>query len=339
MEHSPIGGSGASVWLRCPGSIHMQMLVPNETNEAAERGTLMHEAAARAINFRRTTPGLPEDEANIVQDYVNILLALRETATHWGVEQRVSGEIHEAAFGTIDYYDVTDDTLRVLDFKTGQVYVPAKNNDQLQYYAAMLLPTFGRGTTIKYGIYQPAINPNVEWWEQSCEAQAAWTANAKVQAVKAMTPGAPLVAGDHCGKCRALGICGAGRGRLGLIRQQTPPSVLSAPELTEALRLIPSARKWCSAIEDYAESLAKAGALPGWHMVDGRKSPLAWSKTLDPATCPPHWKETVLKSATQVAKVEGEAKLVAEGKAYRPPPSQKLAEIATDPVTEALTDW
>lgn len=174
--HLPLGGSRASVWLRCAASpgltSKVKSLTDFGTSEPAIRGTLVHKLVEMALTEgldpadmlgavvepREELPPeplsfegkLPDGRrglvvtGDIVSMAIKALDGVRALEAEFGVppggwksEQRVRFEGLPYAGGTADLVGVYgSERLLVADVKTGFRHVSAEENDQLRFYAA-----------------------------------------------------------------------------------------------------------------------------------------------------------------------------------------------------------
>ena len=351
--HSIYGGSSAHRWLACPGSVYLQALAPREeraTNEAAERGTAMHELAKEMLAGHPVTPlGFSDEEIAVVDGYIAAIDELKlDKRLHEFPEVVVyAPSIHKDAFGSIDYlaYEESTKTLYVVDIKTGRSAVDAKDNMQLVFYALAALDTF-RWPVLHFvvGIYQPTRSDLVDWWFPTTEEIGAYGIKMR-DATKANT----LAAGDHCKYCKAEGFCGKRRESLAIVK--TPVANMNPQMIADTYDMLPQLKSWVESLEAEADELAKTGALPDHHLIEGKARPLAWK---DPANVVLALKQLglaeaithtpplppALKTPTQVAKAIGkDGATQLAGIAERPPSNMVIVRSVQSEAIRLLTDW
>jgi len=351
--HSIYGGSSAHRWLACPGSVYLQALAPPEeraTNEAAERGTAMHDYAEKVLKGTPiATELLSEEEIATVNGYIESIADLkRDKKLHEFPEVVVyAPSIHKDAFGSIDYlaYEESTKTLYVVDLKTGRSVVDAKDNMQLVFYALAALDTFNWPIMhFVLGIYQPTRSNVIDWWLPTLAEVSTYGLQ-----MRAATKANTLAAGDHCKYCKAEGFCGKRRESMAIVK--TPVANMNPQMIADTYDMLPQIQAWMKSLEVEADELAKTGALPDHHLTEGKAKPLAW---LDPANAALALKQLgltesvthtpplppALKTPTQVAKSigkDGATQLV--GIAERPPSNMVIVRSIQSEEIRSLTDW
>lgn len=351
--HSIYGGSSAHRWLACPGSVYLQALAPREeraTNEAAERGTAMHDLGYKLLSKASfAVEGFSEEEIAMVEGYVAAIADLkRDKSLHEFPEVVVyAPSIHKDAFGSIDYlaYEESTKTLYVVDLKTGRSAVDAKDNMQLVFYALAALDTF-KWPVLHFvlGIYQPTRSDIIDWWLPTMAEVSAYGLQMR-DATKANT----LAAGDHCKYCKAEGFCGKRRESMAIVK--TPVANMNPQMIADTYDMLPQLKTWMESLEAEADELAKTGALPDHHLIEGKARPLAWK---DPANVVQALKQLglaesithtpplppALKTPTQVAKAIGkDGATQLAGIAERPPSNMVIVRSVQSEAIRSLTDW
>ncbi len=152
-EHSSIGGSAASRYIVCPGSVALTALlsgadVEAEDEEWTQEGTTAHARLERCLKEGIT----PESMGCTAAEALHLKIAMshcndmRAEAVRWGSETKVTlPELDPQAFSTVDFWAAGPGWLNVTDYKNGQgVAVEAENNPQLLYYMCGLLSTMAR---------------------------------------------------------------------------------------------------------------------------------------------------------------------------------------------------
>lgn len=134
MKHSPLGASSIKRIRACNASYLRSMgLPPLPTSKAALEGTRLHDLAEKRIN-ENNVKDLDKEPIQI-RDYVRDCIEFKKEAELYGVETRVSILGHEnLLFGTVDFWFYKDETLYLVDLKTGRTKVNAIFNEQLLYY-------------------------------------------------------------------------------------------------------------------------------------------------------------------------------------------------------------
>lgn len=166
-EHSPLGASGASRWMKCPGSVGLGYGLADQESDHAALGTAAHALAeicleqdADAWEFVGTKwgggvyypPGVGEPPegavgfdkamADAVQEYLDAVRTEhpdRNQGNFWVEKEFYCPELHPLFYGKSDcvYLDLPFRTLHVWDYKNGAgIVVEVDRNPQLLYYAA-----------------------------------------------------------------------------------------------------------------------------------------------------------------------------------------------------------
>lgn len=241
--HSLVSASGAYRWTACPGSVAMELQVPEvESSKYAEEGTRAHELSEmmlipllhagatweQATRFA-TRDDFPEDMLEHVEGYVAYVMERVEADKPKQVliEERLCLDDDLGMFGTADvlyaYRGPSGEKLgRIIDLKYGRgVVVEAEGNSQLAYYAAALQARYGAKQPferVTVTIYQPRADHEdgvARSWTLSRDDIEAWTQRLKAGAAEAIEMSGKdesewkLVAGKHCGFCAAKATCGA----------------------------------------------------------------------------------------------------------------------------------
>lgn len=191
FEHSPLGGSGASRWLKCGNSFLLQrLLMLHEeyetpvTSEFADKGNAAHELAAHCLiddaePFEYIGERIgkylvhPDDlDPEAVAVYVNYCRSIMDAGPTGKtlIEETIHlREIHPLFKGTVDFGHwrirdcrAEDAGLWLVDYKNGEgIGVTAYRNPQLLYYAVLLvmanaeLQALPAGFPVHLGIVQP----------------------------------------------------------------------------------------------------------------------------------------------------------------------------------------
>lgn len=180
LAHSPLGASGASRWMPCPGSVGLSYGVEDDDDEFAGPGKAAHAVAAECLRqsdmdawewigwqvaptgallapetgqkqARLVGGGDPirvnKEMADAVQVYLDAIRAThpdRNQGNSW-IERRFHcPDIHEYFYGTSDLTVVEGRTLHVWDYKHGAgIIIEVPNNVQCMYYACGMLEDLG----------------------------------------------------------------------------------------------------------------------------------------------------------------------------------------------------
>lgn len=214
-EHYRWGPSSSKRLLACPGSIAAADL-PDDTNPAAEAGTVGHHSAENSLNDKGLyLPALLDHEvyigasehvddvksAEVAQatvDYVEYVNSLDGIKHH---EVKVEHDYIPDFGGTIDTVVIHKNGITIVDLKTGTGKVPAKNNTQLQCYSILARQEFPAknvtGVIVQSRVYK---KPQVAKYDHptldALEGQIENTIDSPVR-----------IAGDHCYFCPLKPTC------------------------------------------------------------------------------------------------------------------------------------
>lgn len=295
-EHSRFGGSSASRWMSCPGSIGLTERsrasgdIPAESasSEYASEGTRAHLLLSECLEGGQDAYERPElaDDADMMVHVQSALDAFRRLGrgTRF-IETRVYPIADRAdVFGTVDFALLLDGVLSVVDFKYGKgIRVSPEDNTQLKFYALGLLLALPASAvhTVRPGIHQPRTSGREIQWGTALTADdlRGW-GEALARAVgEAETPGAPLSPGDHCRWCPAKSMCPAQSALLfDSFGTAAPPAKLSDEEIGARLQQAVVLRDYIRELEAIVYARLKAGStIPGWKLVR-RKTNRVWKE-------------------------------------------------------------
>jgi hypothetical protein len=217
--------------IACPGSAQAEKGLPDRGSAASDRGTRLHDLAARALLGDEGAAYEPDDpeDSKMVVDYVDAVRAelLRYERGHLlgncgtptlYVEQRFHlDHLDEELWGTADAMIVAPPFIHVFDLKTGYVAVDLMKdgaiNAQLGGYllggirAAQKLRADALNE-FRLTVVQPARGGSKTIVaHRKLIAQLAGKIVDTLEAAR--QPNAPRSPGDHCGYCKARGTCPA----------------------------------------------------------------------------------------------------------------------------------
>lgn len=167
VAHSPLGASGASRWMNCPGSIQLMKklkLFHTRSSFAAKEGTAGHEVLARCLEGDMAhepwefigTKVIVEDETFEVDHdmadalnvcYNHVVENIKEATSHGKIlkfiEVSMKHSEHDLMFGTTDCAIVAickdgSVLIWVNDLKYGQGIVVEPTTAQIKYYAVLV---------------------------------------------------------------------------------------------------------------------------------------------------------------------------------------------------------
>lgn len=238
VEHSSLGPSSWSRWIRCPGSVKAQEGIPDQARYEAAEGTVFHELVADCLemgfepeDYVGGGRGLEVDGFYIEYDEEMCAMArdgldfVRNVAAEPGwqlfVETRVdiSKWTLPGQFGTADVIlvNIAKKQVIVFDWKYGKEPVYPQENEQAQGYCLGAWQTiFGKlfdwnpaGVDVTIIIEQPRVAGAGGAWKTTMQRVLEFGQHAKRQAVLTTTKNPPRHAGQkQCRWCRAKDYCG-----------------------------------------------------------------------------------------------------------------------------------
>lgn len=301
-QHAILSASGASRWLACTPSARLEEQFPDSAGEAAREGTLAHGIAELLLRNKlgrvsdkalgdclvnlRKDPLFFTEMLDLCEDYAQYVFdeftALQQTTPDAICEVEVKVEFTDwvpEGFGTCDTLIITDNKIRVIDFKFGKgVPVSCKENKQMMLYslgALYLYKWMYNIEQIEMTIYQPRLS-NVSSWGISTVAIEAW-ANGflKPQAQLAYNGEGEFFTGDHCRFCKAKNRCRAlAEFNKSLETDYNCATIdtLSDDEISDILTRAGLYVAWANSITEYAQDQAvnHGKVWPGFKLVEGR---------------------------------------------------------------------
>ena len=220
-DHHESGPSTLGRRYSCPGSAREERGLPDSTTIYAEEGTNLHSLVERVLRLELHLDEIENEEhARLVGACVAFagahlphdapLEAEVRMALVPEEEQRLSPREHAITYGTADLvaYDKHAGEVFLVDWKFGRKeQTGASATLQVSAYVAMSMQR--HDAEVGYGwLYQPRLGHSYQVTIQRSELAAVVQ---KIEAVidRVSDPEAPVVAGDHCQYCRALGLCAA----------------------------------------------------------------------------------------------------------------------------------
>lgn len=273
MKHARISASRVERILNCPGSLALEVLMPDQTNAAAEKGTAIH-ALAEEILLNQQALSFEDYEEDILKPALQYAQYIKDYNVPYHIEVDLTpalSALHPDLGGTADCVMHINDTLIVIDLKTGRIPVTAKNNSQLMTYALGAALKFKHLPIEKVMliIFQPNIGTSIE---EVTLLQLATFERMLIDAANAANdPFAELSPGSkQCKYCRAKTVCPA----LKDTANELAKAEFNIPGTTiqQNLNLAELVGDWAEAIKAQAkESLISGGVIPGWELKEGRR--------------------------------------------------------------------
>ncbi len=313
--HAKLAPSAANFWANCAGWVEACEGIPNDTNRYAAEGTVAHKYRDECLKtgtFAEQFIGQTElyqgtesrwngksfDTAPVTYEFTWTEEDAR--AMQFGIDEVRSFEgdfygehqvdlskwLGPDQFGTLDGAVVNDDLIVIDDFKWGR-YIPisAVRNKQLMLYALGFWWNVARNvsaaTNFLFIIDQPRCWGGGGRWHCTLDELLAFGEQIGALAEAALTPGAPRVAGPHCGYCLRLRHFGCDAHDL-LMKDLT----MEAEKIRDIERAVtPEERSRLilhkGMIENWLDQLAKAALadyldgkpVPLLKAIDGRANP------------------------------------------------------------------
>lgn len=272
-QHAKISASRVERIMNCPGSLALEVLMPDQTNEAAEKGTKIH-ALAEEILLNEQALSFEEYDDEILKPALQYAQYIKDYNVPYFIEVDLTpalSELHPDLGGTADCVMHLDKTLIVIDLKTGRIPITAKNNAQLYTYAVGAALKFEHLPIEKIAliIFQPNIGVSIEEISllelATFERMLIDAANAANDPFATLNPGS-----KQCKYCRAKTVCPA----LKDTANELAKAEFNIPGTTiqQNLDLAELVGDWAEAIKAQAkETLISGGIIPGWELKEGRR--------------------------------------------------------------------
>ena len=296
--HAPLQPSSAARWIKCPGSVRLEALYPeDQQSEAAREGTAAHWALTEVCHGRAVAEGqvTPDNHvltaemiegADDVLAWVHARIAEHGEAPQMFVDHRVTmPRIHPDNWGTLDLalWFAAARTLYLLDYKFGHGWVEIFENYQVIDYAEGMLAELGingasdHQTRVVLGIAQPRSyhpdGPMRFWSVLASDLRVHWN-KLTMAAMLAYQAEPPTVVNDECDNCRARRACPAlqATGLRAMDRaEQAVPFDLPVHALGIELHQVRKALKALTAREtglagQVEATIARGEAVPFWSL-------------------------------------------------------------------------
>ncbi len=235
-EHSPLGGSGAPRWMKCPGSVQLGHGIKDKESEYAELGTAAHSLAELCLTQKEDAwiyigmtinnsedvyvdDGIyiDKDMADAVQVYLNAVRSAhsdRHQGNSWVEREFYCPTIHTYFWGKADFvfYDEASSALHVWDYKHGAgIVVDATENAQLMYYGCGILEDLDLWDEVDQVVLHIAQPRGFHWdgpvrsWTINTETLAGWLSMTLIPAMNRALTSTETESGEHCRFCPARG--------------------------------------------------------------------------------------------------------------------------------------
>ena len=306
-KHAVLSASSAERWLHCPGSVQLTKDMPDTDTAYTREGTLAHSIGelklrkqfgiggpmgprtyTTRLNKLKKDPLYQPEMDRCTDDYRDYIVDTANALPgrpYITVEHKVDySSFAQGGFGTADCIMYYGSDLFVNDYKHGAgVPVEAKENPQMMLYAlgaVLEYQLFCDFKTIHLAIIQPRAG-GVKEWSLSRDDLMDWAAfTVRPAADKATEPDcSEYHSGPWCRWCKAANICRTHAmdvtNAVADFMLALPP-LLSPEEFGGLLHKLDPLLRYAEKAKACAvESLLKGESIPGWKLVEGRKT-RAW---------------------------------------------------------------
>lgn len=275
-QHAKLSASKLERVMLCPGSLNLEADIPDTTNDAADRGNKIHFLGEKLIEHNMRYSGDHECDDEMVQIAINYAEFVRNLAEDYSIFvemdlQPYLSTLHPDLGGHADAIIVKGKELHVIDLKTGNIKVPAKNNKQLLMYGLGAYRAFEHLNIEKIvlHIYQP-FNPTTPF-EVTPKELMDFKELLMDIVHQATDPFAPTIAGTkQCRYCKAKTVCPSIKEKA-IMNAQTDFQTTNKP-LSELLGMAELCTMWADAIKEEAKALVmNGGSIEGYTLKEGRK--------------------------------------------------------------------
>ena len=255
------------------------------------------------------------------------------------IEKRLDfGKYIPGSFGTADAIIIADDVMEVIDFKYGKgVEVSATNNTQMMIYALGAIDAYSWEYDIKrvrMTIIQPRMS-NISEFEMLTEDLMKWQEEILTPSAKKADKGeGEQQPGEWCRFCKVKAQCAKLAGlAITTHKQNEKKGLIPIEQMPSILEVIPTIKKWCTSVEEYALAQAIEGVkYEGWKVVEGRSlrvisDPDLLSRNLLGAGIEDIYKPKELRAMGELEKLAGKKKFAELSKGCITKPEGKPALV------------
>lgn len=263
--HSELGGSKATRWRNCPGSVAMARDLPDTSSAYAREGSAAHILAERCLKSESNAAEeigsripvvveerpdgdhlvemieVTEDMAEHVQLYVDYCRSLEGVPFVEVQFDLAPFNPPEPMFGTADFvsWDPKKRVLEIVDLKYGEgIMVEVVDNDQVRMYAlGSILEIRKRPEVIRTTIVQPRRwdhdDGRIRSADYTWDEIVAFKKELMADAQATQDPDAPLRVGRWCRFCPAKPVCPAQKEHAVALAQDEFDAFVEDPELLD----------------------------------------------------------------------------------------------------------
>lgn len=268
--------SGIERVIQCPGSVSLTKDIPKpEPGQAAIEGTIIHSVLEgqkvdatpdqlwMADKLKETADKVVRDFSMMIGSDVKLCQAEMRMVLEDKRKVVMTGKPDVIFSGNLG----DDEIGLVLDYKTGQIIVPSKDNSQLAALAVMAAERY-KFKEVYAAIIQ--LGGENDLWHMTAQSVKLWKEKILLALQRASQPMAPRVAGMHCLYCTGLSVCPEGQGMgLALAKQPSDYQIIDVSELPKLLEAASIAEKVADVIKKKAKDLLTSGVeVPGWKITE-----------------------------------------------------------------------
>ena len=259
--HSKYAPSKLSRVLACPGSAGAAET--EEAGPAALKGTQLHDLAEEMLTWGEPISDPDPQDVRRVQPYVDYVLDWKsqlEPCT-LGIEVMLRSSLVPEFFGTADAVLVSEDTLHIIDLKTGNTPVSPYDNTQLMAYLSLLWEQHPWKTKFFASIVQPSVGGS----PVAVEYTASQLIDFRLRLIQALDSD-ELHAGNHCRYCPLLATCETARNHVLQCAdfQKEDLTVAHCLQIIEAVPVLQALEK--HAKTEMLARLMRGETIPGWRI-------------------------------------------------------------------------
>ena len=293
LKHRKYGGSTARRTMNCPAWLQLSADVPKHEgkNAPADQGTMLHNCMEAVYSDAEPTPeellkkGQHYNDEHLTQELIDTKLLpaieamedLIETHDIDDYKTEPFVEIADDIGGSIDFIGISTDkkTVVIVDYKFGYVDVPAKDNDQLRFYAlaaatdAHTRDWFDEVENIVLAIIQPNDSGNdLETDHITMEQLDAFESDYLTAVEKSEEANPTPVSGAHCKYCPAHAVCPV---KTGLAIKASRITEIHTEKLAEYLPMAEELLTWAKEVQKLAHEQLELGTpIKGYKLVQKR---------------------------------------------------------------------
>jgi len=281
--HHPMGPSGASRWMHCPGSVELTLDIPDRGNPYAREGTIAHQLAEICLNEDvdpHQVEGFTDDMRYYIKLYIDYVRHVADGNRIFVEQQLDLGEYIPEGMGTADALIIDGDLLHVIDLKYGMRMVEADHNPQLMIYALGALTKLRQKgvhiDNVVLHIHQPRAGGSRSWMVSTGDLMI-FGSKVVAAADLCLQDDAPLNPSEKaCEWCRAKATCPAlYQNNLTLVGGDFEMLPKIEKMSDDQIRLVLDNKglidKWLKGIEDHVQEVLERGeSFDGFKLVEGR---------------------------------------------------------------------